>query len=447
MKIRQFIAALCIILGLVLAAPSPADAAGAAETGWQQDSTGTYYLKNGSRLTGLQKIGGRYYYFNKQTGLRQTGSVKVGKYYYYFSPSTGAAKKGWVALTSGDGSRKYYYYNSRYRRATGFKTIKKKTYYLDPNDSGARAQGGWKKIKGKYYYFNSKGVQQTGFTTIDGKTYYLSKSSGYRKTGWQSIGGTRYYFNKKGVMQTGWFTSGGYKYYLNPVKSSSTYGAITTGWKKISGSTYYFETDGKMHTGWLLNNSKRYYFDAATGQMYTGKHKIDGTTYNFGASGAISVKISGSYSVKVNRRKNFVVIYKGGTPVKAFVCSTAADGKSTPTGTFRIRDKLRWHILDGPCYGQYCSHITSEILFHSVMYSVMGNVHTLNTAAYNKLGQAASHGCIRLTVASAKWMYDNLPVGTTVTISDSVPIPTEVVIEQALKIPASQNYDPTDPNA
>ena len=34
-----------------------------------------------------------------------------------------------------------------------------------------------------------------------------------------------------------------------------------------------------------------------------------------------------------------------------------------------------------------------------------------------KLGQPASHGCVRLTVADAKWFYDQVPDGTPVTIA------------------------------
>jgi lipoprotein-anchoring transpeptidase ErfK/SrfK len=35
-----------------------------------------------------------------------------------------------------------------------------------------------------------------------------------------------------------------------------------------------------------------------------------------------------------------------------------------------------------------------------------------------KLGQPASHGCIRLKVEDAKWVYDNIPEKTEVFIHD-----------------------------
>ena len=401
-----------------------------------------YATSKGILKTGLQTIKGQKYYFDKKTGARRTGNIKIGKYTYYFSTKNGASKTGWLKLRG-----KYYYYNTNGRRVTGWKTISKKKYYFDPANEGARVQSNWAKIGKYYYYFNSKGVMQTGFIKVGDSTYYAS-AKGIRMKGWQTVLGRKYYFDKStAIMKTGWFTYSGKKYYLNPTKSSSTYGAAKTGFVKIQGVWYYFNNDGTMRTGWLINEGKYYYFDKSTGAMFTGKHVIDGKTYDFGKSGAYSKAITGAWRVEVNRKKCFVVVYRGTTPIKAFVCSTAADGTSTPTGTFTILDKLRWHELNGPSWGQYCSHITSSILFHSVPCSRPYDNHSMSASAYNKLGSPASAGCIRLTVGHAKWLYDNVPKGTKVIISDSITAPKNITIEQAPKIPLTQSYDPTDPNA
>ena len=55
------------------------------------------------------------------------------------------------------------------------------------------------------------------------------------------------------------------------------------------------------------------------------------------------------------------------------------------------------------------------ILFHSVIYS-KGKV--LNKTSVQKLGRPASHGCIRLKVEHAKWIYENCPPGTTVVVQE-----------------------------
>ena len=44
--------------------------------------------------------------------------------------------------------------------------------------------------------------------------------------------------------------------------------------------------------------------------------------------------------------------------------------------------------------------------------------HTLREGSLYALGQKASHGCIRLKVKDAKWIYDTCPEGTTVVIQE-----------------------------
>jgi len=43
---------------------------------------------------------------------------------------------------------------------------------------------------------------------------------------------------------------------------------------------------------------------------------------------------------------------------------------------------------------------------------------SLQRSSVSNLGRRASHGCIRLTVDNAKWIYSNCPVGTTVVIQN-----------------------------
>ena len=129
------------------------------------------------------------------------------------------------------------------------------------------------------------------------------------------------------------------------------------------------------------------------------------------------------YYIKINRQQNCVTVYaldskgKYTKPVKAFACSVGVNN-ATPTGTFSIPAKYRWHTLMGGVYGQYCSRIHGGVLFHSVFYSSQ-DPSRLAYNSYNRLGQTASHGCVRLNVEDAKWIYDNCPVGTKVTIYDS----------------------------
>lgn len=154
---------------------------------------------------------------------------------------------------------------------------------------------------------------------------------------------------------------------------------------------------------------------------------------------------TGNYYIRVNKGTNVVTVYtQDGKPYTAFTCSA---GYATPIGTFNTLQKYSWWVLDGPCYGQYCTRITGSILFHSVWY-YQQNKWTQSYVQYNKLGTLASHGCVRLTTAASKWIYDNCPVGTQVTIFNGSSADDPLGKPPTIKVSTSVStgWDPTDPD-
>lgn len=158
-----------------------------------------------------------------------------------------------------------------------------------------------------------------------------------------------------------------------------------------------------------------------------------------------------NYLIKVNRACNTITIYekdiKGAytIPIKAMVCSVGAKGQ-TKVGTFQTKAKYRWKLLMGDVWGQYATRIVGGILFHSVYYYQYGNPATLATKEFNKLGSPASHGCVRLSVIDAKWIFDNCAVGTTVEVYDDADNPGPLGKPEVIKIPTNVRWDPTDPS-
>lgn len=159
---------------------------------------------------------------------------------------------------------------------------------------------------------------------------------------------------------------------------------------------------------------------------------------------------TGKYWLKVNEQRNVITAYKKidgkWKPVRAMLCSTGLGG-TTPKGTFYTQGKWRWGALMNDVYGQYCTHITEDILFHSVYYKDCYKKNTQVTSQFNLLGSAASHGCIRLSVMDAKWIYNNCKVGTKVTVYRSS---TSGPLGKPKPIKVSQSryayWDPTDPD-
>lgn len=161
------------------------------------------------------------------------------------------------------------------------------------------------------------------------------------------------------------------------------------------------------------------------------------------------------YAIQVNRAWNTVTIYtyddngQYSVPVKAMVCSTARPGYVTPLGPFRLTNyRKQWQLMLDGTYGQYATQFHGNYLFHSICYQ--DNRHdAMVPEAYNNLGNAASMGCVRLETADAKWIFDNCPAGTPVTIYDDYdsPGPLGKPDKTVSYIPPElyNGWDPTDP--
>lgn len=156
---------------------------------------------------------------------------------------------------------------------------------------------------------------------------------------------------------------------------------------------------------------------------------------------------SAKYWLKVNKKANVVTAYKyiNGKyrPYRAMLCSSG--GHNTPSGTFHTLKKYRWKVLMGPVYGQYNTRIYAHYLFHSVWYYNNYNKATCTTTEYNLLGHSRSHGCVRLCVMDAKWIYENCKIGTKVTVYSSSD-PGPLGKPKGFKIYGGMAWDPTDPD-
>ena len=100
--------------------------------------------------------------------------------------------------------------------------------------------------------------------------------------------------------------------------------------------------------------------------------------------------------------------YQGHWEEVAFwACSPGAASTPTVTGVFSVGEK--GYYFDS--YGSRCFYYTQfygDYLFHSILYYPSGGIMD------SRLGQNLSHGCVRLATENAKWIYSNIPTGTTV---------------------------------
>lgn len=461
------------------------------DAGWILEGDAWKYMTDTGKVeirTGLQHIiSGSVdeWYCLDEEGVPMTNVMKMhtnGRYYYFGADGTRTDNK----FVTVDG-KKYYFttYGARATYKNAWKTINNRKYYFGA-DSSIELKTGWYKIGsywyyfsaagnmqhdrfvtegGKKYYLNSNGVMVGGLRKINGYYYYFKWSQGNTRYGyaltnrWVKTKGDWYYANSSGRMQKGWIALGTKQYYLD-----DNYKLVTNKWvTNKSGVRGYLDNDGVFHKGntWVNVNGKwRYLKDGAANGWATGWTRINGYKYYFQGNGDMLTDLSkmagftgGPYKYDVNRTTCTITVLgkdENGqftVPVIAFACSVGLWNTPTPTGTYGMTRYNRWQPLMGPSWGQYGTHVDGAgqggIFFHSVAGAAPNN-NSISAGEYNKLGSPASHGCIRLTVRDAKWIWDHWGSGGNIAyIHDGS---GNIFYKPSVpKIPGHIHYDPTDP--
>lgn len=117
---------------------------------------------------------------------------------------------------------------------------------------------------------------------------------------------------------------------------------------------------------------------------------------------------STGYLILVNLTAQRVGIFSGEKEKwqlqKYYACSSGARGSQTPTGKFRIQNRGTWFYNSSVGEGaRWWTGFDGNYLIHSLPMDLNRNV-TCST-----LGQPLSHGCVRVGIADAKWIYDTVP--------------------------------------
>ena len=330
-------------------------------------------------------------------------------------PSEQEPLNGWVDTDAG---RSYYVDGVA---LTGLQEIEGKKYYFD---DGGIMQTGMIQVENDWYYFGSDGVMQTGWLKLKGKKYYFDTETGIRQHGKLTIKKAVYYFGTDGVMVTGWLKVKGKKYY------HADSGKRVFGAKKLGKYYYYFKSgSGVMAKGWVKLKGKRYYYDSK-GHKCFGTKKVKGKTYylhpktgakmskgNYYLYKPIWNKSSRTrYLIYVNKKSRYVTVYKGKrknwTIIRRMRCSIGKPSTPTPSGTFRVSSKVS-HFGESKGYSVWYAtgFIGTSYLLHSVVC-----YRGTKRVSDGRLGKAISHGCIRMSMGNARWMYGTIPRGTTVYI-------------------------------
>lgn len=277
---------------------------------------------------------------------------------------------------------------------------------------------GGKNAKNATYYYDGKKTVKLKNPTKKGYTfkgwYTNSKFKGKKVT---SVAKVKKASQGNKTLYAKW-SKNSYKitYKLNGGKNNSKNPSKYTITSKVklknpSRSGYAFQ-------GWYSNKAlTKKVTSIAKGS--TGKKTLYAKWKKLSAAKAMQAKAN-SYSSKtkyimmVNCKTHKVGIYKGKKGswknIKYWSCTTGKSSTPTKKGVFTVKAKGKAFGSGYTCW--YYTQFYGNYLFHSVLYRPGSQTKIKD----GRLGISASHGCVRLSLSNAKWVYKKIPRGTKVVI-------------------------------
>ena len=426
-----------------------------------ENSNGGGNTNNGGTTTkysdGLNEIEGELYYFrNNRIDTSYTGLAQYGNEWYYIENGkvnwnyTGLAQHGieWFYIEKGklnwdhSGIVEYnnqWFYVERGRlnwNYTGLGQSDNDWYYI----VNGRVNWGYTGLvqRGIEWFYIENGKlnwNHSGIVEYNNQWFYVERGrlnwnyTGLGQSGndWYYIVGGRVNWGYTGLVQKGneWF-------YVKGGKLDWSYTGLVQ-----KGNEWFFVRNGRLDWGYTgLACNGEYYFYVKNGRLdwsYSGYAQIDGQGEYYEVrngrlvGGTLTLaKMHGvannqdsptNYIVIVDRAAHRVGVFKGSkynwADAKYYKCCVGKPSTPTISGTYYIKSRGKYFDTGtkGRCW--YFTQINGNYLFHSVIYDRQNSPKRIID---NSMDAAVSHGCVRLDLENAKWIYDNIPKNTKVII-------------------------------
>ena len=406
---------------------------------------------------GLNEIEGELYYFkNNRIDTSYSGLAQYGNEWYYIENGkvnwnyTGLAQRGneWFYIEKGklnwnhSGIVEYnnqWFYVERGRlnwNYTGLGQSGNDWYYI----VRGRVNWGYTGLvqRGNEWFYIENGKlnwNHSGIVKYNNQWFYVERGrlnwncTGLGQSGndWYYIVGGRVNWGYTGLVQKGneWF-------YVKGGKLDWSYTGLVQ-----KGNEWFFVRNGRLDWGYTgLACNGEYYFYVKNGRLdwsYSGYAQIDGQGEYYEVrngrlvGGTLTLaKMHGvannqdsptNYIVIVDRAAHRVGVFKGSkynwADAKYYKCCVGKPSTPTISGTYYIKSRGKYFDTGtkGRCW--YFTQINGNYLFHSVIYDRQPSPKRIID---NSMDAAVSHGCVRLDLENAKWIYDNIPKNTKVII-------------------------------
>ncbi|MCI6660710.1 MAG: L,D-transpeptidase family protein, partial [Peptoniphilaceae bacterium] len=271
-----------------------------------------------------------------------------------------------------------------------------KKYFSKPDGSPYRNQV--LTFGDKAYYMGADGSRQYGLIRSGNVTYYAHTGTGelLLNAGLFTVADSTFYSGSRYALSTGLLTFGDVAYYFDPQAEYPE--AVKSTTRTINGTIYIFDSVGRGRAS--LQNG------------YPGEWTYSGGTI-YGP--AIRTRRVGSNHVVISLTHQYLWLFRNNTLVLQMPIVSGRPITPTVRGEFRIYSKERHRYLTGPDYRvpvNYWVPFYTSYGIHDASWQREENF-MLDGNTYTWGG---SHGCINVYSPRMPEFYNNVSVGTPVTI-------------------------------
>ncbi len=363
-------------------------------TGLAQHGIEWFYIENGKlnwNHSGIVEYNNQWFYVEKgRLNWNYTGLGQSGNDWYYIVK--GRVNWGYTGLVQ-RGNEWFYIENGKLNwNHSGIVEYNKQWFYVE------RGRLNWNYTglgqSGNDWYYIERGRVNWGYTGLvqKGNEWFYVKGG---KLDWSYTGlvqkGNEWFFVRNGRLDwgyTGLACNGEYYFYVKNGRLDWSY----SGYAQIDGQGEYYEVRNGRLVGGTLTLAK----------MHGVANNQDSPT---------------NYIVIVDRAAHRVGVFKGSkynwADAKYYKCCVGKPSTPTISGTYYIKSRGKYFDTGtkGRCW--YFTQINGNYLFHSVIYDRQNSPKRIID---NSMDAAVSHGCVRLDLENAKWIYDNIRNNTKVII-------------------------------
>jgi hypothetical protein len=117
------------------------------------------------------------------------------------------------------------------------------------------------------------------------------------------------------------------------------------------------------------------------------------------------------WELKVSLSARRLTVIEAGKVLHRYTVAVGRPDAPTPTGRFAVSDRLSTGNPSGP-YGCCILALTARSPHAIQGWSGGDRIAIHSTPDTASIGQAVSHGCLRLTIAEGQWLIRHVPLGT-----------------------------------